>query len=378
MSPDLSAFAGKRVCFISPSAFPLLDPSIRGGWSGGAEAQFITIGRALSAAGLDVHFVVGDFGQPVQVKLGGLTIHRAAFRYMGGSNKYLLPDWFRFMRILRRTRADCHFIKVPRHLLILLGMHCKLHGGNLVFVGQKDSDLDEAIIRSQEGKLGWYLYRKGVRIANAVIAQTEVQQAGFQSLFGKESVIVRNVLTLEDDDDISKSNYVLWVGNSSDDKQGYLVPELARSLPDVKFRMIMALSQGSDDSFIKEQSKELSNLDYIGSVPFGEIAEHYKRARLFISTSKCEGFPNTFLQSWQYRTPVVSLMIDPDGVIKKHNLGRLSGDFETMVRDIRELYEDSALCSELGSNAHQYAYQNHSLESAVQGYMHLLSRLQES
>lgn len=368
---------GKRVCFISPSAYPLLVPSAGEGWTGGAEAQLCTIGRELSRLGLDVHFIVGDWGQADRVEVDGITIHRATFRYMGGSNKYVLPDWWRIFGLLRLIRADYHFIKVPRHLLFLIGLYCRTNGGKLVFVGQKDSDLDERVIRSHEGAPGWWLYRTGMRLAATVVAQTETQQAGFQKVFGKSSTVIRNVLTLEDDDAVVKQDYVLWVGNSTDDKQPQLVPALARALPDVPFRMIMSKSHGrTDDSYIRDQLPELPNLDYRGTVPFSEIAQHYKQARLFISTSKCEGFPNTFLQAWQYRTPVVSLLVDPDRVIERLRLGRVSSEFDRMVQDIRALQGDPDLCSELGENAHRYAYGYHSMESAVQGYCDLLAGLE--
>src|SRR3989344_2385068 len=154
LGPISSSLAGMRVCIVSPDAYPLLDASVEGAWSGeagGAEIQLSTIGLALARAGLDVHFVVADCGQAERVEVGGVTAHRATFRYMGGSKKYVLPDWWRLWRILRRIRADYHLIKVPRHLLLLLGLHCRLHGGHLIYIGQKDSDLDESIIRSRIG-----------------------------------------------------------------------------------------------------------------------------------------------------------------------------------------------------------------------------------
>lgn len=371
-----SCLQGKRVCFISPTCYPLLDPSFGGGWGGGAEIQLVTIGRELSRAGLDVHFIVDDYGQAERVGVGGMTAHRAAFRYMGGSKLYLLPDWWRIFRILRKIRVDYCLIKVPPHLLSLLGLYCRLHGAKLIFIGQKDSDLDEQRIRRNEGAPGWWLYSMGLGMTDAVVAQTETQRKGFRDMFGKDAMVIRNVLTLEKGDAAGKEDYVLWVGNNTDDKQAHLVPELARALPDIRFRMIMSLeSVRRGDSFIRDQLKDVPNLEYLGTVPFGEIAEHYKRARLFISTSRCEGFPNTFLQSWQCRTPVVSLLVDPDGVIMRHNLGRLSGTMENMIHDIRELHAAPALCEKLGDNAYGYAAEYHSLESVVRSYCDLFGEL---
>ena len=74
LAGKLSGLADRRVCFISPPANPLLVPTYGGGWSGGAEAQCVTNGRSLSCAVPDVYFIVGDFGQPAQGEIGGVTV----------------------------------------------------------------------------------------------------------------------------------------------------------------------------------------------------------------------------------------------------------------------------------------------------------------
>ena len=86
-------------------------------------------------------------------------------------------------------------------------------------------------------------------MTDVVAAQTEIQQVGFQDIFGKKVVDIRNVLTLEEDNDTSKEDYVLWVGNNNEDKQAHLAPKLAWALPDVRFRMIMAPSAFWDTWF---------------------------------------------------------------------------------------------------------------------------------
>lgn len=362
----------KKICFISPSAYPLLDPDYGGGWSGGAEAQFVTLARGLQNEGYEVHFIVGDFGQKSRVVIDGITLHKSSLRYMGGSKAWMPLDLVRFLLVLAAVRADYHLIKVPRHLMILIATHCKLFGGELIFVGQKDTDIDEAIIRRQEGNLGWRLYRKAISMAAAVVAQTETQQRGFRELFGKSSSVIRNVLTLEQDPSPVKQDYVLWVGNSTADKQSQLVPEIVSALPDIQFRMIMSKSAGTDDSHIRDAAEKLDNFEYIGQVPFSEIADYYKGAALFISTSRCEGFPNTFLQSWQYRTPVVSLMVDPDDVTERYTMGRVSGSIEKMISDISEFMGDDQLRLDCGNNAYDYVQREHSEEAVLRAYLEML------
>ncbi len=363
----------RRLCFVSPSAYPLLAGTGKGALAGGAEAQLCTVGRELSRQGFEVHFVVGDCGQSETEHLGGVTAHKTLLRYIGGSKRHMIPDWWNLFRLLAKIDAEFYFIKVPQHLLFLLGLYCKLYRRKLVFVGQKDSDLDKMVYSEAQGRVSWLLFSNGIRMTSEIAAQTEVQQLGFQEVFGKHARVIRNVLTLEADTAVKKEGYVLWVGNSTMDKQPHLVPEIARALPGIRFRMIMALAPSRpDDSFITENLEDLPNLEYLGEVPFSDIAQHYKGALLFISTSKCEGFPNTFLQSWQYKTPVVSLKIDPDNVITSFRLGRLSGTVEKMIEDISELYNDNDEREAAGERASEYAHEYHSLETALAEYRKLL------
>jgi glycosyltransferase involved in cell wall biosynthesis len=95
---------------------------------------------------------------------------------------------------------------------------------------------------------------------------------------------------------------------------------------------------------------------------------------LFLSTSDEEGFPNTFLQAWAAGTPVVSLTIDPDNLIKRNVLGKVSGTIERAITDIKELIGSPETREAISSRVRRYAANNHSpsavaeiVESAVAG-----------
>jgi glycosyltransferase involved in cell wall biosynthesis len=365
-----------RICIISPSIYPLFR-NVEGVHSiGGAETQLRTLGICLSDAGCDVSYVVNDFGQPDYEVINGIKFHKAPLRYMGSSNRYVPADWLRLLRVLEKIDASFYLIKVPRHLLFLLGLYCLVRRRKLVFIGQKDSDVDPAIIELQEGALGKYLYRCGLSLTNALVAQTKYQQQCFSKHFGAESRVIRNVLTLDKPADIEKGDYALWVGNNTADKQPELFVELAKALPERRFVMIMSLSpNGPGDKFIHRRLAEVSNIDYRGFVPFDEIARYYTQARIFVSTSKCEGFPNTFLQSWQCGTPVVSFNIDPDSVIDRYGLGIVAGSFEDLVAGVERLFSDTHMCVELGRNAATYAFSHHSIDVARKQYLLLFDEL---
>ena len=84
----------------------------------------------------------------------------------------------------------------------------------------------------------------------------------------------------------------------------------------------MAMNKSYDWLFAEaaKEAEKLPNVTFLGTVPPIEMEGWFKKKKLFMNTSIREGFPNTFLQAWMNRVPVVSLNIDPDGIIEKYGL----------------------------------------------------------
>lgn len=73
------------------------------------------------------------------------------------------------------------------------------------------------------------------------------------------------------------------------------------------------------------------------------------------------------------KVPVVSLHVNPGGVLNIEKTGRHSGNYETLIENVRQLITDKSLKERMASDAMQYAFENHSIENADK-----LIRLQES
>lgn len=108
---------------------------------------------------------------------------------------------------------------------------------------------------------------------------------------------------------------------------------------------------------------QAKNIEYKGELPLHEVNRILSGSHILVNTSQIEGFPNTFIQAWMRKIPVVSLNVDPDDVIKKNKIGFHSGSFGQMVRDIQLLISDGQMREEMGERAQQFAFQNYSMRN---------------
>jgi glycosyltransferase involved in cell wall biosynthesis len=208
-----------------------------------------------------------------------------------------------------------------------------------------------------------------------IIAQNDKQKKGFARVYGKQSELIKSFITLPEFYAKNDRRYILWVGNDLPKKKAYLFVKLSLRLPQYRFKMIMSKTCDRYSQPIIALAKEVPNLDFLGFVPFSEIHAHFQEASLFVSTSIREGFPNTFLQSWQYATPVLSLSVDPDDVIVKYNIGKVCGTFDTLCRQIDVLMRNDSERHIIGQNALSYVRRDHSREMVLKKYLSVFSEL---
>jgi glycosyltransferase involved in cell wall biosynthesis len=304
--------------------------------------------------------------------VNGATLHKIPFRYRGGSNFYIFETWVKLWAKLLKLQSDIHLIKFPRDLLLPLGLFCKIKKKKTIFIGQIDNDVNPDYLK-KENLFSYYIFRIGLNWTNLIIAQNRNQQKGFMKHYKRESIIIPNILTLPVSKKQTEKTFILWVGNTLPKKRPELFIQLAQNFPNYIFKMIVAPTDAVPDDYnIKKKAKKIDNLDYIGYVPFAEISEYFKRACLLVSTSEKEGFPNIFLQAWQHQTPVVSLSINPDGIIDTHNLGCHSKTFNTLIRDVKKIMEDNKLRFDMGINCKEYVNNYHSESVILPQYFNIL------
>jgi glycosyltransferase involved in cell wall biosynthesis len=118
-------------------------------------------------------------------------------------------------------------------------------------------------------------------------------------------------------------------------------------------------------------ARALPQLTWHGRLGYARTLALFERARLFVNTSRIEGFPNTFLQAWSRGVPTVSFF-DPDGTIAAEGLGETAIDDDSLARAVGGLLEKPDRLVETSTRCLRYIACRHPAGYAADAYLSLL------
>jgi glycosyltransferase involved in cell wall biosynthesis len=306
-----------HVCFVSMTVYPVLHGDTKLPGIGGAELQQVQIARVLQRMGHQVSFVTLDHGQPDGEILQGCRVYKAYSPHAGLPGlRFIHPRWTGIRSAVLRANADIYYVRTAGFVPGLLALLRYRRRFRYIYAAASDSDFTPDQVWVQFARDRW-LFRFGLRRADAVIVQNEVQRDLLKVNYGRDAVLIPNFLDAVPIQ-LPEENRtrILWVGKMREIKRPLIFVELARRVPELSFTMIgpnfkdeVALYQT-----VQAAAKTVPNLEVLGFQPLSEVEKHFDCARVLVSTSKMEGFQNVFLQAMRRGIPIVSY-VDPDGII---------------------------------------------------------------
>lgn len=360
----------ERICFITPTAYGYFNPDVAE-TGGGAERQVHMLSTNLTKW-FDVHVVVGNYGQPKTEVRDGVVLHRA---HVPGSDNslYLLPvKYLQLVAAMRRADADTYIYRGHPRMAAVTRAATRLLGKGWVYNLANDPN-----IKKQPESLSWPLRRlfyNGLANAEEIIAQTPHQRDRLNQRYSLEAAVVPNGYRPANEDDLVSSTdreHFLWVGRLNEtQKQPHVFVNLAEDLPDYRF-MIIGPSDRDEEyaGTIRERTEQLENIEYLGYIDPDAIHDYYRRAIALVNTSRFEGFPNTFLESWRCGTPVASLEINPGRFIDScDEVGYAGGSYDRLKEILRRFGESVSIREEVGAVGRTYFENNLAIETVARRY----------
>jgi glycosyltransferase involved in cell wall biosynthesis len=335
--------------------------------AGGTERQMVLVARGLARRGNRVTLVARD-----EPGLADPELRLAPFRPRPGLPRGIgrIADVLRLRRAAGHPAPDVFLTQGAGRQAVDVSLLARVTGRPFLFRGGHDDDfLWETVHR---GTWGRFLFRRALRRAAAVIAQTERQRALARAFAGVEATVVPDAVELPPEVP-PPGDEVLWVGMLRPEKRPERVLALARALPRARFTVVGgAPASGlpgaeAAQAFLREAAT-MPNVSCAGYQPPDAVAPFYARAAVVINTSSGEGFPNVFLEAWARGRPVVTDGIDPDGVIGRHGLGVRADGPGAMAEALVRLLDDAARRRELGDGARRYVAQFHAVAPVLDRY----------
>jgi glycosyltransferase involved in cell wall biosynthesis len=358
-----------KVCFWGDIGRALTDNT-----SGGGELQIALLAKALSKCGHEVvildyqtseDFVTGDGIKVIKIngKNNGIPIIGTFFN--------ILPQ---FYRTLLDQQADIYYGRIRdfRHIIVYWAAR-KLKAKFILGIAS-DLDVLDFFMRLKHHYLVNYTGLWGIingigielvypfltRKSDLVLVQHEGQQA-ILSKKGIKSTIFPNLFAPEKVPSISNQNNKVFIHVGELQKRKGFIEffEVVKKAPDHFFKVVGQPS-GRSGFLFYEELKLLKNVKLLGRLSHTHTMKEIAESTALISTSPMEGFPNIFIESWACGVPVISLYVDPGGIIEKNDLGVVAdGKMDILLNTLDTLSVDH----EFKSRSQAYVENNHVLNS---------------
>jgi glycosyltransferase involved in cell wall biosynthesis len=333
------------------------------------------LAKALAAVGFSVYVVdpmTGDSWEPIKgVHVGGVPGWDRGikgFRFL----THRIPSLW---RTLKRTGAGLFYARGMGVLELVVLAFAKVSRAKFVFAVAADSELMGFMDRYHhfhEGNATFWdvisnvvpievAARILVRAADVVLVQHEHQAI----LAGQKAKKVVHLNNLVDPELLAvrpkqSSGNILLVGAISKRKGLRVLLPIIESVEHVVFEFV-GTPQHVEGESVWNRLSGYPNVILHGQLPREQTLEKIATAKALLNVSEMEGFPNTFLEAWVLGTPVISLFVDPGGIIKRNHLGYVcDGDMEELVRLLQVGHYDVDT-----SHARKYVLDQHSPAKAV-------------
>lgn len=355
-----------RWCFFSPGERSLRVLAGDSRTSGGAEAQVAYLAAALAAQGHAVSLIYGDGrgDRPPETLSGVLCLDAVPAWTRPGS---LLALW----RMLRAQAPDVLYARLPSDFLPLLGLAARTRpGARFVYALAHDLHTRAWTAYDYRRWLHGPAYGLGLRTAHRIAVQHAGQRAALpRALQGRARPVPNIVRSIRDEPrDLAAARYdVVWVAKIRAEKRLDLLLDLAEACPSLGIAVVGGYDPHLPAELraaLEARAASLRNLTMLGELRADAVLAAISASRVLVNTSDAEGFPNTMLEAWSVGVPVVSLSVDPGGLIAREAIGLVSGTLPALARDVERLARDAALNRRLGIGGLDYVRRRHAPEVA--------------
>lgn len=348
-----------KICFFSPASYPFFVPQSNI-LHGGAEFQmYLWADELANVSPFNIYFFIGKYGK-IQECTNLRFVETDTLK-----NKESL-----FVKLCKAVKLFYKLIIIAPDVLIttnanafvgIFAIYTRLFNKKLIYRTSHIIDINTVYIKNNG--ISGIIYKYGLMNAEKVIVQNKEDKFELKKNHNLDSIVIKNSFKIKHYH-ITEKQILLWVARFQKWKNPYLFLDLAKQIPSENFVMICPYNPSDHKKWeiLKSEAEKIPNLKFIEKIAFSKIQSYFNKAKIFVNTSDFEGFPNTFLQAAQGKTPIVSLNVNPDNFLNEYNCGIFcKNDFNLLIRETKKLLQEPAEQILKGENAYRYLKENHDI-----------------
>ncbi|NVO20126.1 MAG: glycosyltransferase family 4 protein [Bacteroidetes bacterium] len=369
-----------KICFWGD-----ISGALKGKTTGGGELQVALLAKALALNGNEV-FIVDPFTKEGFTTSEGVTV-------------ITVPGWndgIRGIRLfkhripalstaLKSVKADFYYVRMRSYFNYLSYKAAKKVGARFIMAIASDLDLLGFSLKFRYSyKPHFNLYKLlAVQIpsdvifsflarrADILLRQHRGQTIDHLRLKGKTAIFPNVIETFTPIIQVKdKQDYFVFAGTINMLKGADKLLELLGKLEKKCKLIIIGQARDSKSQEIYTSLAKFENVTLKGRLPHSETRELIAGSKALISTSYFEGFPNVFLEAWASGVPVISLNVNPGGIIQENQLGIFcNGSLESMQKSMEEF--DPASFDE--ARIMSYVNENHDFGQMGKRFMKIIN-----
>lgn len=367
-----------HLCFVAPTAWPVVSGDRNIELVGGAEVQQSILARLFARAGYRVSMICLDYGQAPRTVINGITVYKTHPPDSGlPMLRFIHPRLSSTWRVMGDIDADIYYQRAAGMLTAVVAAFCRYRGKKSIYAGASDHDFipGRQDIRYRRDR---WLFEQGLKMVDRRVVQNEIQQRYCLDYYGLPATIIPSCYELPPRRSIGIASDVLWVGTLRRNKRPELFLELAGRLPQYRFVMVGGPDGGPGDAdyfaAIRRRAQALPNVEFTGFLPLDRVETHFERAAIFVNTSTHEGMPNTFLQAWARGIPTIAL-IDTGARLDDSPLYLVAKDVEAVAGEVERLFSDDIYRRRSAERCLRYFSNTHGPDGVLARYSQLFDEL---
>jgi len=285
-------------------------------------------------------------------------------------------DYFRLPAALHRFGPDVIYQRVSCSYAGIAARYARKHGIPMISHISSENDCRlappiRALLRRPHAIVESRLAKSGIARADMLVAQTRDQVRLVRENYGRDARLIRNFHPVPSVPDKPRDRFTIaWVANLKELKRPELMLEIADSLAANDRIEIVLCGQPfpveSVQSAFEDAVSTHPNVTYTGPLSQDEANSLLDRASVLVNTSRFEGFSNVFVQAWMRAVPVLTLGVNPDGLLDGGSLGQAFANTSELASYTRALAADFDRLAKMGRDCRAFATTQFSMSNAAE------------